>query len=154
MVNPDGSAITIQNKVIITLVNFNLDSGDDKNANIGRMPNQKSSYLINCDFLASAYFNDLNYALSLKYLEALMLFFAEKPVFRNDEIANTGDKVRDIRVKMETLTDAILTSLWARLGVNYMPCNFYTLTFLIDIPDDQPVLPITELLKKLIKKHI
>jgi hypothetical protein len=134
IVNQDGTvAVQGENKILVTLINIEKENvGKSNGYPIGSRttPNTAAALTINLYVLFSAYFNNSNYAESLRFLSFIVSYFQKKHVFTRSNTPRLSTDIDKLILEMETLSAEKLNNVWATLGAKYMPSVLYKIRML------------------------
>jgi len=122
IVNPDGSmAVTEPDKMILTLVNLQQETVNQKNYNGStNRPVNMNLYL-----LFSASFNDGNYAEGLRYLSAIISFFQSHKVMNHRNTPELSDGIDKLTFEIVNQDLQNQSHLWGTIGGKYLPSILY-----------------------------
>lgn len=129
LVDSNGSVPQInQNKLIISLINIEKETVRpyyvrNQKINNGNFSETNSDERYNLDILISAHFDD--YVETLKFLDAVMLFFQVNPALDATSFSNIPIGLPKLEFEMEKMTYHQMQSLWTAMGAKYQPSVIY-----------------------------
>src|SRR5690606_8144067 len=129
IVNQDGTiAIQGENKVFVTLVNIETESGGKSNSCIpgsSVLSNKSSAVTINLYVLFSAYFSNGNYPEALRFISFIIAYFQQNSVFTRMNTPRMDKEIEKLVFEMATISPEQLNNIWGSLGAKYMPSVIY-----------------------------
>jgi len=140
LIDSNGSIPEInQNKVVISLINIEKETAKpfyNRNKQLANGSyatiNQAERY--NLDVLLSSNFN--NYTETLKFLNAVILFFQVNNYLDSNISANIPLGLERLEFEIEKITYHQMQSLWTAMGAKYQPSVIYKIR-LITIQGDE-----------------
>lgn len=117
-----------QNKIIISLINIEKETAKPfynrnlqlDNGNYAAIP---PSERYNLDVLISSNFD--NYAETLKFLNAVILFFQIHPYLDKSIATNIPNGLEKLEFEIEKITYVQMQGLWTAMGAKYQPSVIY-----------------------------
>lgn len=117
-----------QNKIIISLINIEKETAKpfyNRNLQLdnGNYATINPSERYNLDVLISSNFD--NYAETLKFLNAVILFFQINPYLDKSVAANIPNGLEKLEFEIEKITYVQMQGLWTSMGAKYQPSVIY-----------------------------
>ena len=122
-----------QNKLVVSLINIEKETA--KPFHVRHHRNQNGSFTdinsagkYNLDILISSNFDD--YRETLKFLNAVIVFFQNHSVLDADFSSNIPAGISRLDFEIEKLTYQQMQSLWTAMGAKYQPSVIYKMKLL------------------------
>jgi hypothetical protein len=134
LIESNGSVPQInQNKVVISLINIEKETSKPFYVRNSRLDNGNFSDIspaqrFNLDVLVSSHFDD--YSETLKFLDAVILFFQVNPSFELSSFSNIPVGLNKLEFDIEKITYHQMQSLWTAMGAKYQPSVIYKMRLL------------------------
>ncbi len=116
-----------QNKVVITLINLELETNKQFSSAHTRHNNLIAQHNppvhFNLDILISSNFDD--YAETLKFLTAVIAFFQANPTLNRSDHPSLPDGISALKFEIENSNYGKAFELWGALGAKYQPSIIY-----------------------------
>lgn len=131
IIDPDGGIpLENNNKIVLSLLNLEQETiqpfvkRNQKLAD-GNYSAIQPDLRFNLDLLFTANFDDYNE--SLKFLNAVLLFFQANPLISNTNNSNLPDGINKLEFDIEKLDYHQMHNLWSAMGAKYQPSVIYKL---------------------------
>lgn len=140
IIDGDGTIPQInQNKVVISLINIEKESLKPFYVRNQKLANGNYSVTTpveryNMDILVTSNFDD--YKETLKFLNAVILFFQIHPSFSAATNSNMPEGLKKLEFEIEKVSYHQMHSLWSAMGAKYQPSVIYK-TWLITLDANQ-----------------
>jgi Pvc16 N-terminal domain len=129
LIESNGNIPTLnQNKVVISLINIEKETlkpfyGRNQKLGSGNYADINPSERYNLDILVSTNFDD--YSETLRFLNAVMLFFQSNPLIDSTYYSNMPVGVNRLEYDIEKTSYHQMHSLWTAMGAKYQPSVIY-----------------------------
>ncbi|MEP2935625.1 MAG: DUF4255 domain-containing protein [Gilvibacter sp.] len=131
IIDPDG-AIPMENnnKIVLSLLNLEQETIQpfvQRNQKLadGNYVSKQPDLRFNIDILFTSNFD--NYNESLKFLNAVLLFFQANPLISNTNYSNLPTGINKLEFDVEKLDYHQMHNLWSAMGAKYQPSVIYKL---------------------------
>ncbi|MGB8195367.1 MAG: DUF4255 domain-containing protein [Chitinophagaceae bacterium] len=129
LIEANGSLPQVnQNKVVISLINIEKETAKPfyvrhQQLAGGSYADINPAERYNLDLLISSNFDD--YSETLKFLNAVILFFQVNPAFESDAFPNMPPGLNKLEFEIEKLSYHQMQGLWTAMGAKYQPSLIY-----------------------------
>lgn len=129
VIDENGSVPTLnQNKLILTMINIQKETLKPFNVRFKTMENGNFAHnapveRYNLAMMVSSHFDD--YAESLKFLNASILFFQAHPSIDATNYANLPKGIKKLDYEIDTISYHEMFNLWSAMGAKYRPSCIY-----------------------------